>query len=43
MKSENDLMFSRSDSFDLNVALQDHFKLVKNEDKILQVRGRIDR
>jgi len=26
----------RSDSFDLNVALQDHFKLVKNEDILLK-------
>lgn len=26
----------RSDSFDLNVALQDHFKWVKNQEKIEQ-------
>lgn len=29
----------RSDSFDLNVALQDHFKWLKNKDKIEREKG----
>lgn len=29
----------RSDSFDLNVALQDHFKWVKNQEKIDQEKA----